>query len=293
MNVSQNSPEKTMRITVGGTLLSRPYSWIYLLVAAAACAYFLGNRSTFSLDLYSIVGAIIGAAGTYLITLSVANALHASPGLRIGSSVGMLGKILLAAFLWVFVPQLIGNSLLVGLSPDGATTYFILRMSAAWIAFQLLTGVFALHSSRLTATFWSRSVLFGFITLMLYWNSLMRLLSEVIAPWVRALDSGLAPDTILGRLKFEQVAVFIESDLPRLVGDVSDRVLAPVVALEPLLRESASIGDWQRLSPATLIFYALVLFALAGVQLWSKQPDQLTILPAEPGADAGPEKDEF
>jgi len=121
----------------------------------------------------------------------------------------------------------------------------------------------------------------------------MRLLSEVIAPWVRALDSGLAPDTILGRLKFEQVAVFIESDLPRLVGDVSDRVLAPVVALEPLLRESASIGDWQRLSPATLIFYALVLFALAGVQLWSKQPDQLTILPAEPGADAGPEKDEF
>jgi len=293
MNVSQKSPEKTMRITVGGTLLSRPYSWIYLLVAAAACAYFLGNRSTFSLDLYSIVGAIIGAAGTYLITLSVANALHASPGLRIGSSVGMLGKILLAAFLWVFVPQLIGNSLLVGLSPDGATTYFILRMSAAWIAFQLLTGVFALHSSRLTATFWSRSVLFGFITLMLYWNSLMRLLSEVIAPWVRALDSGLAPDTILGRLKFEQVAVFIESDLPRLVGDVSDRVLAPVVAIEPLLRESASIGDWQRLSPATLIFYALVLFALAGVQLWSKQPDQLTILPAEPREDAGPERDHF
>lgn len=212
--------------------------------------------------------AIYGAAVTFLVTLSTASRANRAASypffVRLPSRVEYLAAVLVGALAFGLMVQLL-LALIVLLQPGGPDLGFgrIIELPPIWLSLNLFMAVLAVHATDFVMSNWSRVIVFGTLTILLFIQSINARTLFWISEMLRNLSQFFARQGFLSLTGwFANAANWVTSSGEGFFGQVVGFVFWPFRAISEGVR-SGSFDSAQALAPAVLILYATILFMVA------------------------------
>ncbi|MBP8003068.1 MAG: hypothetical protein KA314_26820 [Chloroflexi bacterium] len=239
---------------------------LYLIISLIFVYVFFLNHNTPDFDYYMLLLGVLGVALSFLITLSVASVANQATSypllVRLPSRIEFLVAVMGSSLLYTTLLQWL-MALLALRSGVELTLAHVIELPPLWLAANILTSVLALHASDLAAAGWSRTIIYGILTILLFGQSGAATLSQwvgsrflVVSNWF--FQRGL---TTLGNPTSNLANWFNVNG-----GDIIKNILSFVFWPLRATTEAAQAGVFtptQALAPAILLLYATILFMLA------------------------------
>lgn len=231
------------------------------------------GQGTPDIENYIILVGALGAAATFLATLSAASKagrLENFPLLvRLPSRIEYLLSVLLSALAIGLILQLLvaGLALIRGPEMNAGNWLMLLPL---WLSTNILAAVLAMHATDLVTSGWSRVIIFGLLAILLILSSA----SGNSDSWLAARLNDLA--MVFSRLNlmwfadiFSSLSVWLGGGTLANVGTIAGQVFWPFRAMI----DGVFAGRFtaaQALAPAVIMLYGTILFLIAALLFSSK-----------------------
>ena len=250
---------------------------LYLILALVYWYFFFPpDQGTPDFDNYVLIIAGLGAALSFLMTLSLAaraNEAENYPFLvRLPSKVEYLTAVLFSTLIATTLLQLLVALLALFEGPE-ITLLLALDIPPIWIAVNVLAAVLALHASDLATAGWSRVYVFGILAVFLFGQNVNESATNWLAERVGRLSSFfLSRDIISLSDAASTFSAWLTREGTETLQQLFGFIFWPFRAIsEAILR--GSFNPTQALAPAILMLYATILFMLAADLFANKDVD--------------------
>ncbi len=249
---------------------------LLILSLAYWVLFFPPGQGTPDFENYVIVIGAMGAATTFLLTLSLsarASRLENYPLLvRLPSRVEYLVAVMLGSLILGVGLQLLVAGLALIRGPD-MTVGHVLMIPPLWVAVDILAAVLAAHASDLVTSGWSRVIVFSLLAVLLILQGM-----------------SASPDSWLVSRLYDLSNVFLDFDMMRLsdaaaalAGGIGSNTMSAVsqaagIVFWPFqaMRDAVFAGGFspsQALAPAVLLLYSAILFLIGATLFAGKDLD--------------------
>ena len=250
---------------------------IYLVISLAYWYFFFPPaQGTPDFDNYVLIIGGLGAALSFLITLSIAARANEAANypflVRLPSKVEFLTAVLLSTLIATIALQLLVALLALFEGPE-MTIGQALEIPPIWVAVNLLTAVLAIHASDFVTAGWSRVYIFGVLAIFLFGQNVNSTVTGWLAERFSRLGSFFFSRDITALAgTINRFSSWLNTEGTESLQRVFGFIFWPFRAISDAVIDGF-FNPTQALAPAILILYATILFMLAADLFANKDVD--------------------
>ncbi|MCO5195612.1 MAG: hypothetical protein M9941_06045 [Anaerolineae bacterium] len=230
--------------------------------------FFPFGQRTPELSYFITLIAIYGAILIFLVTLTIAGRANQAASyaliVRLPSRVEYLVAVLLAAIVFATAIQT-GLAVIVLLQPAGPEASFgrLLEIPPLWLSINIFMAVLALHATDFVMSNWSRVIVFGLLTILLFTQSVNARTLSWFSTRLSIMAQFFARQGMLGLTQFfNNASGWVTDSGGGFFSQVIGFIFWPFRAMSDAVK-TGSFDSAQALAPAIVLLYATILFMIA------------------------------